>query len=229
VSLSPTIDVETVSAALERVGGRPCEIVVGAPIAAYGPRVTVADGAYGDHPWGPPDWVGLRFRGEARTKAYHRAARLPGVPRPPCALPSGLSPVMAALDGDDIELYLRHEPSAPWVAFVDAVCASLRIAPPPSVAPAPRPATGGMGLSVRWAGDEVRAVSLFASDVALPPEATLSAAWGAGLEGSDRQAYERALATAQWLAPQRAAWHAGVAWTLDLAASRWSRAVSLRL
>src|SRR4051812_21301067 len=75
----------TAAAALRSAGGVPFEVIVGtAP--GHGVRVTWRAAEPGgaaalaraaglaDHPWGTPDWIGLRGRadGTARCKAYHR-------------------------------------------------------------------------------------------------------------------------------------------------------------
>lgn len=222
---------------------RPFEVITGSPSRRYGARVTFEvpaaerDGVaavlgLGAHPWGAPDWVGLRMstRGEAAWKAYHRFDRVAGAIDLPLALPQAFIPVMAARhDGID-ELYFRRGPAIEWSAFVDEVCAVTRIgAIPPSCRPWPRARANSFCLSVKFDHHTVIAISFFADDRALPDDRVIAADWIAGMDAEDCAAYEAALACVRASGPRPArGWHALLAWTFEPAAG-WSRAASLRV
>ncbi|HEY8021952.1 MAG TPA: hypothetical protein VIH93_12680 [Thermoanaerobaculia bacterium] len=245
-------------------GAAPFEVVAGAPFTRYGSRLTFQPGAdsaraadlgdafgFAGHPWGAPAWVGLRVSpgGAVRAKAYHAAPRwddlrsllvrgLECPPQLPAGLPDGLRPVMAALDGEAAEIYLRRGPAGPWSAFAAAVlAAALPSLPPacrePSFAPHPRPAEDAFCLSLRWRLGALEALSLYADQRALPADGEVRGAWSAGLDEPDRLAYEAALAGVRSLArsPGPAgtrSWHAMLAWSLDREGG-WHRAASLRV
>src|ERR1700682_1756281 len=108
-------------AALKRAfacGATPFEVIAGAPFERYGARVTFEHASPGPlarefgldgHPWAAPRWVGVRVApgGELRVKAYHPVERLDARFELPSEWPGDLHPIMASLDGDAIEIYLR--------------------------------------------------------------------------------------------------------------------------
>jgi hypothetical protein len=229
------------------------EVVAGTPAARYGPRITVRPagdrlalaGAVGlaSHPWGPPDWVGLRVGvdGKVAAKAYHRLRRsdpagsspggfaVPGGRFPvPAGLPGGLYPVMAALDGTAVELYLRMAPAGPWTAFVSACTAALG-GPGGPCSPHPRPAGRAFCLSLRRDERGLSAVTVYADHRALPGDREIGRAWTEGMDQAERTAYELALAGVRSLGPRpRDGWHAALGWTLERDRG-WHRAASLRV
>src|SRR5437667_302754 len=89
------------------LGGIPCEIVAGTPAARYGARVTfrlpaakaafLAEFGLDRHPWGEPNWVGLRKVSGAgvAAKAYHAIRALGPLPFDR-RLTEHLSPLMAS-------------------------------------------------------------------------------------------------------------------------------------
>ncbi len=224
----------------EEAGGAPFEAIVGSPVDRYGVRLTLApQGApaelaaalgLADHPWGPPDWIGLRMtaQGEVRAKAYHLHRRARAPLEPPAGAPVHLLPVMAALDGGSTELYLRLDRQLDWGAFA-ARCAALLGGREPAVAPRPRPVARGFCVSFAWEDGELASVTLYADSRGLRDDASVRRQWSRGLEARDLAAYEGALAGTRSLGRQPlGGWHAMLAWTLD-SSGLWRRAVSLRL
>ena len=234
---------------LRDTGATMFEAVVGAPLARYGPRVTLNPGpdpaatarrlGFGAHPWGPPSWYGLRFGpdDELRVKAYHRTSPergwdlVPARARLPAGLPDGLVPQVAALDGDRTEVYFRRLPAGPWTSFA-AACLDLLTTPAveaPAYAPLPRPVPEGHCVSLSWSGDELAAVTLYAQDRCLPDDPEVAQAWVRGLEEVDRRSYEAALGAVRAIGragPRRC--HGLLGWTTAADGST-SRAVSLRV
>jgi len=223
-------------------GAIPFEVVAGTPAACHGVRISFATGkdprtvaarlGVADHPWGIPAWIGLRAFPEGRldVKPYHRAADVPDMPRAPPGLPAGLRPVMASRVDDRVELYLELAPACAWTTFVAEVSALFAPDQAPAFSPHPRPAERGFGISLRWHGQELRAVSLFARGAALPDDHELRARWSLGMDAVELRAYELALAAVRSLGPRAPGrrWHAMVSWTWEREAG-WRRAVSLRL
>lgn len=241
--------------AMERAfaaGALPFEVISGTPARRYGARITLTLGAqparvaaaFGleQHPLGIPTWIGLRVRdgGSVRVKAYHRMgpSQLDESwrQRLPAGLPEGLVPVMAALDGDARELYLRLQPACPWRSFA-AVCTDLLGVEHEAFpfAPEPRPEEGAFGVSLRWQQEPLAAVTLYADFRALPDDAGVRESWVPGLDPEDRRAYELALGGVRSLgAAGLRPWHTMLAWTLDVGGDRnhrghWHRAASLRV
>ncbi|HYG62648.1 MAG TPA: hypothetical protein VEL74_08705 [Thermoanaerobaculia bacterium] len=235
-------------------GGAPFEVIAGAPFRRYGARVTFRPtgeagslaAAFGldSHPWGDPTWVGIRVRpdGSVQAKAYHRLegslGRLDGRFVLPPGLPAGLRPVMAALHEGSRELYLRLGPAAPsWTSFAAAVGAALEmngIEKDLPFSPPPRPAEDGFCLSLRWQDGALTTLSLFADQRSLPGDGEIRRAWPEGMDETDRNAYEAALAAVRGLGrlPPSHAWHGMLAWTLELSpegSGFWHRAASLRV
>ena len=241
-------------AALSRaqsLGAIPFEAIAGTPIGRYGPRVTFLPGpapralaeafGLGAHPYGVPAWIGLRIRpdGALHAKAYHRFCselQGPGVDGKwplPDHLPAGLLPVVAARDGDASELYLRLRTTCPWGDFATA-CTTPLLGPGatrPRIAfsPEPQPHSGAFCVSLRWQGERLAAITLYADQRALPDdEARVRAEWSRDMTAFELSAYELALAGVRASGPRRGAWHAMLAWTVD-AAGTWQRAASLRV
>jgi len=192
--------------ALRGAGARLFEVVVGTPVEAYGARLTFVNGdgsetvaaraGLGGHPWGPPDWVGLRTGadGAVRTKAYHR--------RPPLAetlvhrgLPDTARPVMAARDGETTEVYAVLPGTVTWERFAGEAleplgCAQRR----PGVSIVPKGST--VAVSVRHDGDELTALTLFVTSDALRADAPLEEEWVAGMSPQDASSHRLRVAAA---------------------------------
>lgn len=182
------------------------------------------------HPWGVPDWIGTRVPPDGRlhSKPYHRVIDLDDRFHLPPGLPATLHPVMASLDGDVVELYLRRSDPCEWVTFVDR-CTAVLSAPQPVFSPHPRPAPESFCVSLRWRNGSLSAITVFADERALPDDAAIRAAWPIGMDPGDREVYEVALGAVRSLGkrPLRG-WHGMLAWTLE-ADGTWHRAVSLRV
>ena len=110
-------------------GATPFEVIAGAPFERYGARVTFEHASPGTlarefgldgHPWGAPRWVGVRVApgGELRVKAYHPVERLDARFELPSEWPGDLHPIMASLDGDAIEIYLRKRLACSFAGLV---------------------------------------------------------------------------------------------------------------
>ncbi len=221
---------------LRAAGGALFEVISGAPALRYGARLTfrpVGDraafavaGGLADHPWGPPDWIGVRTSadGTTRAKAYHR--------RPPSldaaivhrGLPPGSEPVMASLDGDAIEVYAVHGGQLRWDAWV-ARCLPIEPDVPPTFTLVAR--ARGFGLSVRQVAGEVSAVTLFAFPAALPPDERVTAEWTSRLSAADAVAHETALAAVASLGHRVGRRYGLLGWTYELRGFV-GRAASLR-
>lgn len=221
-------------------GGRPFEVVAGAPHATFGARVTFrANGDATDlaraldlAPLGwAPAWIGVRVSSAGvRAKGYARASVLPrheldafplwrelGVP---------LEPWMVAADGERRELYLLSPAELAWERFV-AACTSPLGGLDLEHAIRPRARRGAFGVSLRLARGELEEVTLFAGARALPPENELERAWPVGLDDEDAAAYRNALSGVRSLGRlPSGAWHAMLAWSFTVDGRR-ARAVSL--
>ncbi|MEM7481960.1 MAG: hypothetical protein AAF481_12365 [Acidobacteriota bacterium] len=225
-----------------RAGGRPFEVLVGAPNTAHGVRMTFESGVDSaalnaafelqDHPWGLPTWIGLRWSatGGLQAKPYHRLPPVKSIDLPPvpAGAPVGLKPVMAARWKDRIELYARWRQAGPWSAFV-APCAALIDAPPPAVTPRPRPAELGFWVSFGWRGGDLVAVTVGADSRCWGNDDAVSESWSGGLATPDLEAYQRHLAAVRALGPRpNGGWHGMLAWKLSPSGTE-QRVVSLRL
>jgi len=218
-------------------GALPFEIIAGAPFERYGARVTfqhpspeILARAFNldRHPWGAPDWVGLRIaaNGPLRVKPYHRVDQVDARFELPPAWPTDLYPVMAALDGEITELYLRKRQACDFAGFARCCLGPLRVEPPATV-PQPRPHDDSFCVSLRREGCRLCAISVFADWRALPRDPKIESAWSAGLNEADRLAYLLALAGARSLGfLPLGNWHAMLAWTVEADGAR-HRAVSL--
>ncbi len=221
-------------------GGRPFEVIAGTPNIRYGARITFSPAA-GDprqlaaafglerHPWGIPAWIGIRvLQTGARAKAYHKFTRLDDRFALPANFPADFYPVMASLDGDATEVYLRARSPRPWDSFA-AVCTAPLGGGEFDFAPRPRSAPHAFCLSLRWCRKRLTAISLYADYHALPDEQSTRSAWIAGMTESDARAYEMALIGVRSLGRlRRGAWHAMLAWTLEDNGD-WHRSASLRV
>jgi hypothetical protein len=220
-------------------GAFPFEVIAGSPHSRYGARVTLQhptweDGALGrafgfaNHPWGPPRWVGLRIgaSGQLRTKAYHQLTRLDDRFPLPSDFPADLDPVMAALDGEATEVYLRKRLPCPFEQLARACLAGLG-AEPPLAEPLPRPRASGLCVSLRREAGRTSAVTLYADWRTLPRDQEIERVWSAGLGEADRLAYQLAVAGVRSTGfLPRGNWHAMLAWTVEADGTR-HRAVSL--
>jgi hypothetical protein len=225
------------------------EVIAGTPGARYGPRITFRPagdrhalaGAVGlaSHPWGPPDWVGLRVRGDGTVyaKAYQRLRYADpegpstgwfAVPGGRFPMPAELYPVMAALDGSAVELYPRLAEARSWTSFVSASTAPFG-GPGHPFSPHPRPADRAFCVSLRRDDRGLSAVTVYADHRALPDDRGIRRAWMEGMDQAERSAYELALAGVRSLGPRpRRGWHAALGWTLEQDRG-WHRAASLRV
>lgn len=229
------------AAALKRAfacGATPFEVIAGAPFAHYGARVTFEhrtspetlahEFALDRHPWGTPRWVGVRVKagGELRAKAYHLVERVDERFELPPEWPRDLHPVMASLDGDAVEIYLRKQGACGFAAFATQCLAPLGLAPP-EAAPSPRPHEDSFCVSLRRERGCVSAISLYADWRALPGDAEIEGIWSGSLDVADRMPYQLAVAGVRSLGfLPTGNWHAMLAWTAEANGER-HRAVSL--
>ena len=231
------------SARLRAAGGVPFEVVAGAPAALYGTRLSwraqhpgaataLATAAGLDkHPWGTPDWIGLRSDadGTVRCKAYHRRPAGLEITTVHRGLVPGLDPVMAALDRSGIEVYATAPGQLRWAAFVAQALAGFAPAPDPaSFQPVPRARARGFAMSARHDGDELVAVSLYAFTDALPDDAAVITRWTSGMSPPDRVAYSAAITAVGQLGTSLRPAHGLLAWSFDRAGTMM-RAASLRV
>jgi hypothetical protein len=222
---------------LHKLGAVPFEVIAGTPGERYGARLTfratgstaalAEAGGFTHHPWGAPDWLGVRVsRGAGlQVKAYHRLTDLRRF-RLPAGLPAPLYPVMAALHDNAVEVYLRFGACSTWTEFVQRCGGVLGEVHRP-FSPHPRPVESAFCLSLRWQDERLTAVSVFADYRALPDDETIARRWSEGMTERDRTAYELALAGVRSLGRRPfSAWHAMLGWTLESNGS-WHRAASL--
>jgi hypothetical protein len=228
--------------AMERAcesGAVPFEVIAGAPFARYGVRVTFQHQSpaalarvfgFETHAWGAPDWVGVRVRpdGTLVKKAYHRLEVLDGRFTLPAGWPGDLYPIMASLDGDAVEVYLRKWNQCSFDAFAERCLAVLGPASPrPQAVPYPRPRDHAFCVSLRRERGRVAAVSLYADWRALPRDSEIEQSWSEGLGDEDRTRYRLAVAGVRSLGfLPLGNWHAMLAWTVE-ADGELHRAVSL--
>jgi len=213
----------TTAAALRGAGARLFEVIVGTPSPEYGGRVTFLTGeaepdtvvrlaGLSGHPWGRPDWIGLRTDadGSVRAKAYHR--------RPPLdtalvhrGMPEVVRPVMAARSGQTIEVYAMVPGQSTWERFAPAALAPLGCAPePPGVTIVPR--TSGFAVSVRHDAGVLSEITLFATAHALRPDAELAQEWVAGLGPEAVEQHRRQVIAAATLGRVRGRRYRMLAW-----------------
>jgi hypothetical protein len=227
--------------ALQAAGGLPFEVIAGTPAGRYGARLTFRAGAdtralaraagLAGHPWGTPDWVGVRTSpdGATRCKGYHRRPPRLGITTVHRGLPPGADPVMAARDGDALEVYAMWPGERSWSSFVTQCLAPLGLIDVPAFAPLPQAAARGFAASARHDGDVLTAVTLYAFPPSLPgdDEAVL-ASWSAGMAHDERAHLAQSVAAAQSLAEQPGRLVGLLAWTFDRQGAA-GRAMSLRV
>lgn len=220
-------------------GALPFEVIAGTPFARYGARVTfkhespaMLAQAFGfeGHAWGPPNWVGVRVRsdGTLLKKAYHRVESLDARFAVPDEWPKDLYPVMASLDGDAVELYLRKRNACSFTGFAERCLSSLGADYPlPRTMPHPRPRDHAFCVSVRRESGRVSAVSLYADWRALPRDSEIERLWSQDLDEEERTPYQLAVAGTRSIGFLPSGnWHAMLAWTAEANGQR-HRAVSL--
>ena len=238
----PAHDTPILQKAIEKacaLGGVPLEVIVGTPKDRYGARITLrlpfdksefvrAFGLDG-HPWGLPEWVGLRTQGDGRLviKAYHKEGPVDPLPFQE-KLSGRLDLVMAALHGDSTEAYWRFRGACPWQEFVEICLEGFGAAKLDyDFQPTPASVPDSFGVSEKREGGKVRAIALFAHYRALPDDATVSRLWTRDIPEQDREAYELALAAVRSTGQrQLGTWHAMLTWTLECS-GEWHKSASL--
>ncbi|MEM7152822.1 MAG: hypothetical protein AAF799_08265 [Myxococcota bacterium] len=220
------------------VGAIPFEVVVGCPASVVLPRITFAAPKHrrelaralglDDHPWGPPDTIGVRLnvQGEVTVRGYHRMARIPEEVDVPADLRPHLRPLMAAL-WPEPEVYGHWAGQPTWEALHEAGERSLSLTlPRPEVRPVGH--RGYLGISLRTEKSGGTSLTAYADHTALPPDDEIREGWSASLPATERDAFERALAAVRSLGPrQGGSWFDFLAWGVDSTHRSW-RAVSLR-
>ena len=220
------------------LGAIPFEVIAGTPQEKYGARITFrlpADNAevlaacgLACHPWGRPDWIGLRINREGRliAKAYHKLAQISELPFAD-DFTKKFYPVMSSFHENAIETYLRFRERCEWTEFVCACTESLS---PylPDFQPFPRPVAEAFCMSVRLRDGDIQAISVFADQRSLPDDDTIRQLWSRDMSSDEREAYELTLAGVRSCGPRRfGSWHAMLGWTLE-SDGVWHRAASLR-
>jgi hypothetical protein len=222
---------------LRGAGARLFEVVVGTPIGAYGARLTFRTGirdaadvaarvGLADHPWGVPDWVGLRTGadGAVRAKAYHRRTPLDATLLHR-GLPDSARPVMAARVGRSIEVYAVLPGAMGWQRHATAALEPLGCAPvAPGLSLVARP--NGWAVSVRHDGDELSAVTLFATSETLPADGVVEEQWVSGMSVEERQLHGLRVAAAATVSRTPGRRYRMLAWNYTRS-GLFSRAVSL--
>lgn len=220
-------------------GAIPFEVVVGAPADRILPRITFAAPkrrrelaeALGvpDHPWGPPDSIGLRPspHGGIVAKGYHRITAVPEEMALPAELEAHLLPLVAA-PLPEPEMYARWTGPPAWHALHSA-CERVLGVTLPTPSPRPEGSRGALGLSLRKLDRGGFVPTAYADHTALPPDDELRRSWGASLSAEERQSFERALAGTRSIGPREGgSWFDFLAWGVDERGRSW-QAVSLRL
>lgn len=224
-------------AGVRRAGARLFEVVVGTPVDAYGARLTFLSGdgdaaavahqaGLADHRWGVPDWIGLRTEGDGtvRAKAYHR--------RPPLdatlvhrGLPQTAQPVMAALDGETLEVYAVLPGWMTWDRFASEALEPLGCPPgAPGVSIVPR--AGGYAVSVKHVGDELTTLTLFVTAEALRPDSAVDSEWVSAMSSEQAAQHHLRVAAATTVSRTRGRRYRMLSWSYTRA-GLVSRAVSL--
>lgn len=220
------------------LGATPFEVIAGTPHEKYGARMTfwlpadsgkvLAERGLSGHPWGPPQWFGLRIDNEGRliAKAYHK---IDTMSRLPVAddFAKKFSPVMSSLHDDVIETYARFRERCEWIQFVRACTESLN---PhfPDFQPFPQPVAESFCVSVKCRDGDLQAISVFADQRSLPDDDTIRHLWSRDMSSEERETYELTLAGVRSCGPKRlGSWHAMLGWTLEIGGV-WHKAASLR-
>jgi len=221
------------------LGAIPFEVIAGTPKTRYGARITlrltsdksqfIRDFELDGHPWGAPDWVGLRIQGEGPlvVKAYHQVAQVTPLSFEE-KLRSRLDLVMAALHDGSIETYWRFRGVCPWPEFVQMCLEGFSAEKPDyDFLPTPDSLPDAFCVSEKCKGGRVQSISLFADHRALPDDATISRLWTQDIPEQERQAYELALAAVRSTGQRRlGTWHGMLCWTLERSGD-WHKAASL--
>jgi hypothetical protein len=223
------------------MGARPFEVIAGTPHCDYGPRITfslpseknVFSDIFGvpDHPWGQPQWMGLRMDGSGKViaKLYHRLKVLPLLPVPN-SVARDLYPVMASRLGKATEIYARFSGLCEWQEFVTSCISGLGFGGKfaADYSPWPKARRHSFGASFRFSDDCLISVTVFADQLALPDDETIRAAWVRDMSALEIDRYELTYAVVRSLGRRRlGGWHAALGWSVD-AEGRRNRAASLR-
>jgi hypothetical protein len=220
------------------LGAVPFEVIAGTPTARYGGRVTfrlsAAKAAFlaafglDRHPWGEPNWVGLRTApgGEIAAKAYHAIRAVESLPFQQ-SLTEHLYPVMASLHQGGREDYLRFKGACDWGEFARACLAPLGGASI-NFAPVPSSKDSAFCVSVRVRAGILEAITVLADFRALPDDDTIRHLWAQDMSEAEAGAYELALAAVRSCGPRRlGGWYEMLSWTVERDGT-WHKAASLR-
>jgi len=221
------------------LGAAPFEVIAGTPRSYYGARVTFLTAldpqqflaAFGldKHPWGVPQWVGLRLSNQAGVvaKAYHSGAMENS------ALPfdlnfiARLDPIMSSLHDGSVERYFRFTGTTSWQEFA-ATCAAPLSSRLPEFEPAPKPVPSAFCLSVQTHLEAIEAITVLADYRALPDDESIARAWTRNMPAEEADAYQLAYAAIRSCGTRRlGSWHAMLSWTVNHS-GEWRKAVSLR-
>lgn len=234
---------EEAVARLRSAGGVPFEVIAGTPRDRYGARITwragdptraqqLAEAAgLADHPWGAPDWIGVRTTTDGTThfKPYHRRPPPLGASTVHRGLPVGLEPLMAAQDGSALEVYALQPGQSRWEDFVARALAPLGGPSPDLVfSPVPLPAARGFAVSAQHAVEVLQAVTVFAFPASLPSDEAVASAWTERMSTAELADHEAAVAAAHSLGRRQGRRYGLLAWTFR-ADGTVVRAASLRL
>jgi hypothetical protein len=220
-------------------GATPFEVIAGTPAACYGARITfrlpqskhpiLAEFGLADHPWGDPEWIGLRVTvdGELIAKAYHARVKPCHLRRHLEPLRPFLYPVMASLHRGIREDYFRCHSLLNWSEFVTTSAGSLGTFAT-HFEPEPQPVMSAFCVSTGVQGESLRVITVFADHRSLPDDESIRTLWTKDMSASDAEAYELALAGVRSCGARRfGSWHAMLSWTLERDGS-CHKAASLR-
>ena len=223
---------------IRATGAQLFEVVSGTPATSYGARLTFRPGVdqrafdaaagLSDHPWGPPDWIGVRTRpdGAVHCKAYHRHPPQLAFAQVHRGLPPGSEPVMAALDGGSVEVYAVFPGQISWETFGRQCLVPFGGTPAePGVRLTAR--ARGFGVSVKQLDETIEAISLFAFAEALPNDDQVTASWLAQLSSDEADQHDVAMGAVASLGKIIGRRHALLAWTYERSGLA-GRAASLR-
>ena len=228
---------------LRAAGGVPFEVIAGTPASRYGARMTfraaqgcdpaalAAAAGLASHPWGTPEWIGVRTGadGTTRCKGYHRRPPPIGSTTVHRGLPAGLDLVMAAADSEGIEVYAMEPGQIRWETFARRCLAGLGVAlPEAGFSPRPLPSSRGFAVSARQVAGELTAITLYAFPPALPGDERVADAWTAAMSQDERADYLSAVAAVAALGRAVGRLHAVLAWNFEPSGFS-SRAASLRV
>jgi hypothetical protein len=228
---------------LRAAGGRVFEIAVGT-LPRHGLRITwrpadpsgahaLAEAAgLAEHPWGAPDWIGLRTGsdGVARCKAYHRRPPPLGITTAHRGLLPECAPVMAALDGDVLEIYATLPAELGWDEFAARALAVLPASATglPEFRPRPRRRAHGFAMSARHRGSDLEAITLYAFGRSLPDAEKVVTEWSSALTTDEHALYAAAVSALTARGQPLADLHGLLAWSFDASGAQ-TRAACLRV